>query len=242
MTRTLLATTLTLLAITLPGHGEGPESFDYRVTEVTRTLERIAEPEPAPLTTGDLAHSGDLLRTGRRSSAELVVEERGARFRLGAKTRVRLAHEVPGALLEVEQGRLRALFAPVLDGDAPERLVTTPTAILAVRGTEYGITVARNGDTELVVFEGVVEVADRGDLGPPVRVAAGETSRIRHQQPATEPRPHRLSPGDFDRGRRVNEPPGLGRSGAGPSDPGAGPGGVMPQPGGGSGGSRRHGG
>jgi ferric-dicitrate binding protein FerR (iron transport regulator) len=151
---------------------------------------------------GDRLHSGDALRTGSRSRAELEAPDFAARFAIASKTRFKLAHDRPGVLLDVERGSLRAIFGKLPDGGERERLVTTPSAVLAVRGTEYGIEVEKDGDTSVAVFEGTVEVWDPGRVGEPVRVQAGESTRIRRGKSPSRPKPHGLSASDWDQGRR----------------------------------------
>lgn len=230
---------LATAAVATTAAPDGPALLRYEVTKVTRTLvlER-AEGERA-LTPGDHAVSGDRLRTGSRSRAELTVPERAARFGIGAKTRFRLAHERPGVLLEIERGSVHGLFGPLPDGDDRERLVTTPSAVLAVRGTEYGVEVEKDGDTTVAVFEGTVEVRDAAGLGETVRIGAGQAVRVRHGRAAGMPEPHGLSSGDWDRGRRVRvaAPGGPGTPEDAGGRPGAGTSSSSPK-----GGSRRHGG
>jgi hypothetical protein len=216
--------------------------FEYTVIEVKKKL-LLASPEgERKLTVGDLAHSGDSLRTGSRSSADLEVIERAARFHLGAKTAFRLTHDRPGVLIEIERGSLRAIFGPLAEGEDTERLVTTPSAVLAVRGTEYGVEVEKDGDTTVAVFEGIVEVTDLGGKGDVLRVGAGQSTRIKRGKPASAPRAHGLSRDDWDRGRRVSGSGQSGRQGA----PGMGAGfGAASGSGSSSsrgGGSKRHGG
>jgi hypothetical protein len=216
-----------------------PGRLIYDIVDVKRKLFDETGPEPRRLAAGDQALSGDRLRTGSSSHAELQVASHATRFLLGPKTLCTLASERPGVLLHVERGRLRAIFDAFSGTD--ERLVTTPSAVLAVRGTAYGVAVAKDGDTELVVFAGVVEVLDPAGLRAPVRVEAGELTRISVGRAPESPTPHRTAPEDWDRGRTA-PPPGFGSgfhsdSSPGPPDsPGAG------AAAGGKGGSKRHGG
>ena len=183
-----------------PGESE-PETLTYDVVAVKRKLLLETDDGEQQLNVGDKAHSGDALRTGSRSSAELAVPARAACFHIGTKTAFRLAHDRPGVLLEIARGRLRAVFEAMTGDDQGERLITTPSAVLAVRGTEYGVEVEKDGDTSVVVFEGVVDVRDAADIGEPVRVRAGESTRIRRGRATSAPSPHGLSRGDWDRGR-----------------------------------------
>jgi len=232
---------IALIALTIPAAAtdEGAESITYDIVQVKGKLFLEAEPEARRLSPGDHAVSGDRLRTGSSSSAAIGVPSHTTVFRLQAKTSCTLAHDRPGVLLHVEKGRLRAIFGEFSGSEM--RLVTTPSAVLAVRGTEYGLKVKKNGDTEIVVFAGVVEVSDPSGDHPPVRVEAGQQSRIKTGRQPEEPVAHRLTPSDWDQGRSAPGP-GFGADGSFPGSqsgaigaPGAG---TM----GGQGGSKKHGG
>ena len=188
-------------------------SIAYDIVAVQGKLFLEVEPEAHRLSVGDQAISGDRLRTGSSSSATIGVPSHTTVFRLSAKTTCTLAHDRPGVLLHVEKGRLRALFGTFTGTDP--RLVTTPSAVLAVRGTEYGLKVKKNGDTQIVVFDGVVEVTDPAGESPPIRVEAGQQTRVRHGRPIDAPAPHHLSPDDWDRGR-TSSPQGMSGSGSYP--------------------------
>jgi hypothetical protein len=204
---------------------ETPTALEYQVVSVKRQLLLETDDGERQLQAGDVARSGDSLRTGSRSRAELEVVERAARFVVASKTRFRLAHDQPGVLLDIERGSLRAIFGALAEGDDRERLVTTPSAVLAVRGTEYGVDVQKDGDTSVTVFDGTVEVWDIGGVGERVRVQAGQQARIKKGRPSSTPKPHGLTAGDWDRGRRRWNPAmgGMGRSpGSGSQGMGAG--------------------
>ena len=232
---------IALIGMSIPAAAidEGAESITYDVVRLEGKLFLEVEPEEQRLSIGDQAVSGERLRTGSSSSAAIGVPSHTTIFLLQAKTSCTLAHDRPGVLLHLERGRLRALFGSYTGTDP--RLVTTPSAVLAVRGTEYGLRVKKNGNTEIVVFHGVVEVNDPSGKNPPVRVEAGQQSRIKNGRPAQAPAPHRLTPNDWDQGRST--PP----SGMGAGGPNAGSrGGALGSQGAGAagnqGGSKKHGG
>ena len=206
-------------------------SFSYEVAAVKGKLLRE---DPAPQTklrSGDRANSGALLRTGWRSSAEIGVSGEGAQFTLGSRTRVRLAKDRPGVLLEVEKGRLRAVFEKLTVGPTRDRTVVTPSAILADRGTEYGVAVSKSGDTNVVVFSGTVDVTDLGGHRPAVSVKAGEYCTIQRGQLPSRAMPHHMNRGGWDKGHM---PTSMSGHGSGSS--------MGPHKGGHSGGSMGHGG
>jgi len=223
--RSWIITAFGVFAVLAAGDGAGPtDAPSYEVTAVKRKLFR-EEPEPeVELAVGARPEAGQLLRTGSRSSAEITAAEFGARFRLSAKTRARLAGDRPGLLLEVQRGRVRAVFDKLLGDAPPDRLVTTPTAVLAVRGTEYGVEVSKSGDTTITVFAGQVEVTDVGHVGPAVVLKAGEYGTVRRGKAPSEAKTHQMSRGDWDSGRRAGS---MSRRGGLDATRGAGQGGAV---------------
>jgi hypothetical protein len=203
---------VSLAALAVAAVTESPQSYDYAVVALKRKLFLETADGEQELQVGAVIKSGDTLRTGSRSRAELEVTEYAARFVLSSKTRFRLAHDRPGVLLEIERGSLRAVFGTLPEGDTRERLVATPSAVLAVRGTEYGVEVEKDGDTSIAVFEGTVEVWEASGVGERILIHAGQASRVRRGKAPSSPKPHQLSSRDWDRGRRnINRPMGSGQ-------------------------------
>jgi hypothetical protein len=235
---TAIALTVAMLAIATAS--EAPAVIEYDVIAVKRKLLLETADGELALEVGDHATSGDVLRTGSRSRAELAVIEYSAKFVISSKTTFRLAHDRPGVLLEIERGSLRAIFGKLPEGDTRERLIATPSAVLAVRGTDYGVEVEKDGDTSVSVFEGTVEVWDIGGIGKRMMVQAGQSSRIKRGQAPSKPKAHGLSSNDWDRGRRRAGQPMRGSQ----QSPGMGAGGQQGSGGSQSrqGGSKKHGG
>jgi hypothetical protein len=236
MKHTALTTLAALLAAATGAFtATSPTPMRYDVVEAKRSVVHEAQSGDRDLAVGDRVDGGELVRTGWWSEADLEVEARAAHFHLDSRTRVRLASDEPGVLLELERGRVRAVFDRFDGSDDVERAVATPSAVLAVRGTHYGVSVDSHGDCELVVFEGVVEVRDRTGVEAPVQVTARHAMRIRAGQPFEPPRPHGIDPLGWDRGQSMSS------YGHGSPGPGPGPGepGMTdaPRPGPGPGGS-----
>lgn len=159
------------------------QTIDYRFDDVRRT---VTLNSARPVQKGQRAVSGDKVSTGWFSYALIAAEHYRARFELFASTDVQLAGNEPGVILSLERGRLRAVFDKIT-GNEP-RVVQTPGALLAVRGTQYEVSVDANGQTELRVYEGTVEI--RSELRPaPMFVHAGEAASFSRRDP---PAPHAM--------------------------------------------------
>ncbi len=131
------------------------------------------------------ADAGDVVRTNWLGRAVVAVPERATRFEISSSTRVRLAGKEPGVLLVLDQGKVKAFFDALAGGEAPERRVATPGALLAVRGTRYGVDVDGGGQTSLAVFEGTVEVIPTDPAARPFRVTKDQFCTFK---PGTVPR------------------------------------------------------
>jgi hypothetical protein len=221
----------------------------YRVASIEGKLVRELDESSERLAEGDQLQSGDRLRTGWFSEAEIVAPDWAATFRMAPRTRVRLAGERPGLLLEVGQGRVRATFNPMPVGAAAaepeaeagapvERIITTPSVILAVRGTDYSVAVDDDGNTTVAVFTGTVEAVDIAQSGEPVLVDEGYSCTIRRGQQPEAPRRHRWRARQWS---KIGMPGGQRRGQEGESA-GSHQGGGQQQRRRGGGGSSRHGG
>ncbi len=219
---------LTILsALTLAATGApGPA---YRFDEVKSKVWRAPggdEKQEVRVAAGDAAAAGDGVRTGFWARAVVSVPEKGARFEISSSTRALLAPGEPGVLLSLKKGRLVAIFE-ALAGTAPEeRLVAAPGALLAVRGTRYGVETTSDGESVVAVFEGTVEVRSSLPGVAPVAVHAQEFCTFGARKP---PRPAPMGPAGMSEKRW-----GVGEAGGGPRPgmdggrPGEQPGGPQP--------------
>ena len=168
------------------------ESVDYRFDEVKRKVTVTSAKQERRVDQGEHAQGGDKVQTGWFSYALIAAEHYRAKFEIYSSTDVLLAEGTPGVILSLERGRLHAIFDKIT-GTEP-RMVKTPGALLAVRGTQYSVEVAPNGGTTLDVFEGTVEV--RSPLRPePFLVHAGQESTFsRREMPRSIPMPKDRTP------------------------------------------------
>jgi uncharacterized membrane protein YgcG len=190
---TILFFAATLVAAS--SFGQAP--VEYRFESVRSKVTVASAATETRAATGSVAYGGDRIRTGWLGYALLGAPRFGVRFEVFGGSDVRLTSDTPGVLVSLERGRLKAIFDKIT-GDEP-RMVKTPGALLAVRGTRYGIEVGRDGTSTLAVFEGVVEV--RSPLRPePLLVRAGETCHFStSMRPEAMPMPHGMNEGSWQR-------------------------------------------
>ena len=181
--KTLVASTITLF---LAGSALA-QTVDYRFDEVKRSVKVTTPRGQVRVEKGVHAVSGDLVQTGWFSYALLAAEHYRARFEIFSSTDVKLASGQPGVILSLERGRIRAAFDKIT-GNEP-RVVQTPGALLAVRGTKYDVEVDASGRTTVDVWEGTVEVKSKLRTEP-FLVHAGEESIFgRSEAPRVGPMP-----------------------------------------------------
>ena len=222
--RKVIACLITLSAVGALSGQQTP--IDYRFDEVKRKVVLTTSKQELRVDRGQRAHGGDRVQTGLFSYALIASERHQARFEMFSSTSIQLAEGTPGVILSVERGKLHAIFDKIV-GNEP-RVVKTPGALLAVRGTQYVVEVDDAGRTTLDVFEGTVEV--RSPLREqPLLVHAGQESIFGRSEPPTS----RPMPDD----RRRNDPNRRGDEWhGGPGDHrgqaphGGGPEGQPPQP------------
>jgi len=94
-------------------------------------------------------------------------------------TRLLLKQPGPGDwnFFELLLGRIRTHIMK-RTGGAPPFQLSTPSAVIAVRGTRFDVEVNPHKTTEVDVFEGLVEVAGVSVPGASVLVRAGYSTRV----------------------------------------------------------------
>jgi ferric-dicitrate binding protein FerR (iron transport regulator) len=207
MKKTLIAAAIAFSAFT--ALTQPPSTIDYRFDQVKRTVTLNTGTQELTVAAGTHAQSGAKVTTGWFSYALIATEQYRAKFEIFASTQVQLAEGTPGVLLSVDRGKIRAIFDKIT-GSEP-RVVKTPGAMLAVRGTQFDVEVDSAGRTTVDVFEGVVEVRSEM-LHEPLLVHPGEQSVFGRREP---PNVHPM-PDDHRRNDPNRQPPGGDQHGMGP--------------------------
>ncbi|MBN1813197.1 MAG: FecR domain-containing protein [Anaerolineae bacterium] len=135
---------------------------------------------------GDPVKAGDRIATGPLASVTLTFFD-GSTTALEAETKltiVQLNTRRDGSskviVLHQEVGQTYSRVQPLLDPDARFE-IKTPTAVMAVRGTEFALDVDSDGATHVAVVEGAVDVTAEGIT---ISVPAGEAAEVK---PGTPP-------------------------------------------------------
>jgi hypothetical protein len=127
----------------------------------------------AQVSSGQVLAPGDHLKTVAGASATVTFDD-ASRVELNAGTSFTLNEAAPQAsALELKLGSLKVWISKRLNRRFQVR---TPTAVCAVRGTEFGVTVDGAGDTRVQMFEGLLAVADKA--GNEVLIRNGESLEV----------------------------------------------------------------
>lgn len=182
-----------------------PAELSYRFEDVTGKVLLDRNERATKVRPGDSGRGGDIVRTGWLGRATVSADRAASRFEIYPGSRVVLASDHPGVLVKLEAGKLKAIFDALTGND--DRLVETPGALLAVRGTRYGLEVDKTGRSRLMVFEGTVEVRPFDPAVEPVLVRTREMCEIRQgEQLRRQPMPVHINENTW--GRRGAPSPG----------------------------------
>lgn len=124
-------------------------------------------------------HEGEYLTTDSSGLAEIDLHS-GGKLRLFPGTRGHL--EEGGRLVLMEQGRVWCQ----VDASSSPFVVRTPGGSAKVLGTSFVVEHDADGQTEVRVLEGRVEVTDAAEMGR-VEVTAGRRTTIARGETPTEP-------------------------------------------------------
>lgn len=159
--RALLLCATVLVCVTL---SRAQSTVEARVSGVSGAATRLSVTRLSKaLASGDLISPGDEVDTrgGGQVTIELtdgsaVIVRPGSRVVMRDYRSASTLRE----LFEITVGKVRVKINHYQGRPNPYR-VNSPTASIAVRGTEFAVAVEARGDTRVVVYEGLVEVASR---------------------------------------------------------------------------------
>lgn len=159
-----------------------------RVTYISQVKGSVEVKEPGesqfrPLTGDARVLAGTIVHTGKDAGALLHWVD-GTRLQAGADTTLKVLEcrldkrtDAALSLFQLDVGRIWVRVIRSLSADSKFE-IRTPTATAGVRGTTFSIEVGPDGSTEILVYEGDVEVQSGGqtygvDEGQAVAVRGG---------------------------------------------------------------------
>jgi len=183
-----LSALFVLLLAALPMWAAPPAGAEGQMTEVKGDVSLVrGQAPPVRLRKNDTVQAGDEILTDRKSSAIIRMPDNST-VRIYANSHVVFRTETGSwkEFLHVLLGNVRVQIEK-LSGRPNPKTLTTPTAIIAVRGTIFGVAVERTGDTKVGVGKGLVSVANQLHPGDEVLVKAGQSVWVRRDQRPTQP-------------------------------------------------------
>ena len=183
-----LSVLFALLLVALPLWAAPPPGVEGQLTEVKGNVSLVrGQAAPVPLRKNDTVQAGDEILTDRKSSATIRMPD-SSTVRIYPNSHVALRTETGPwkEFLHVLLGNVRVQIEK-LSGRPNPKALTTPTAIIAVRGTIFGVAVEPTGDTRVGVGKGLVSVANQLHPGDEVMVKAGQSVWVRRDQRPTAP-------------------------------------------------------
>ena len=151
---------------------------DVRIIPIGAT----AEDQGRAAAVGAAVNPGETIRVGPDSQVRLALPD-GTQVEIFARTQLVFNEDLsdPGArgyLLGLVWGRILSQVVPRKEGGSPYKVIT-PSTICGVRGTEFIVAVADDGETRIGVGKGEVEVfgtdgTERIPAGMETSVAVGQ--------------------------------------------------------------------
>lgn len=199
---------LTLVAVlALPLSAQWSSTGPAKIVSLTGTLTVSKPRQPArPLRLLDPVAPGDELITGANSEAVIQASD-GSTVRIFPDSHVIFNERSADIqeLLHLFLGSIK-LHIERLSGRPNPQKMTTPTAIIAVRGTTFSVFVDETEATLVAVDEGEVSVANVGSPSQEVILRKGQRTWVQRGQPPLAAQRFR------GRSERADLIPGIGRS------------------------------
>ena len=137
---------------------------------------------------GEQLPSGTILDTGNGTLILRLSDGSEVLVRAHTRLQVQQPSLTDPSYFQLLLGRIRALINKRTGGAAPFEL-GTPSAVIAVRGTEFEVEVNPRNVTEVDVVDGLVEVYGRNAAGGSVLLEPGFSTRVAMDSGPEQPEP-----------------------------------------------------
>ena len=157
-----------------------------KVTHLTGQVSILKDSSPWALQVGSEVQVRQVIVTGADGFAIFQVSD-GSTFEVYPNSRVVFRANPSNIkdLLDLMLGRVK-VHIQKLGGQPNHNRVTTPTAVISVRGTVFDVTVEDQESTVVAVEEGLVEVRHALLVSTPKLVNPGETLRVNRNEPLAQ--------------------------------------------------------
>lgn len=149
------------------------------------------------LRAGDELFAGDVIKTGAFGRVVVGLKD-GSQAIISENTTVEIkdTNNSPRTIFNVLRGKTRIKIEKLGGKPNPYR-ITTPTTVIAVRGTIFDVFV-KDDETKVFVVEGEVSVANLLLPEQEIILTPGQFTRVQKEQPPHPPKP--FKPGRNDEG------------------------------------------
>ncbi|MFQ5586965.1 MAG: FecR domain-containing protein [Thermodesulfobacteriota bacterium] len=185
-----------LLVILTPRLSWAEAVGDFTVVKGDVDLLRAGEEASVPVEVGDDVSVGDIVRTKSLSRARVTFLD-GSMMNIAERSRVEIKEfffdpekEVRRSVLRGFRGKVRSIVPKVFTGEESRFEVHTPTAVAAVRGTDFTAIIRTMPLVTVVInLEGLVAVRNiNPDVPGEVILRAGQATTVALNEPPTPPR------------------------------------------------------
>lgn len=184
LSKTIAAIAALLAWASVPVAAQIPSAGQVRVVSITGSLsvQRLGSAARS-LAVNETVAIGDELVTGAQSEA-LIQESDGSTVHIYPDSRVVLSQPSGGIteFLHLFFGSIK-VHIEKLGGRPNPHSMTTPTAVIAVRGTTFSVFVDDTDATLVAVDEGLVAVANRNSPSNEMLLRPGQRTWVRGSQP-----------------------------------------------------------
>ncbi len=159
----------------------------------------------SPLTMSTALKPGDVVATGKKSLCTLKYRD-GSNVEIRAESKIMVGNvNVPGSdYISLISGMVHGKFVKMQKGGGNK--VYTPTAVCAIRGTEFTIASSGSGDSRIQLEEGKLQI--RNPYGR-VNINENENSDVNiAARPGTDRKSRKLESWMEDKGREFENDPG----------------------------------
>ncbi len=165
-----------ILPAAASAQGAGNIALVLKVFDSKQLAIQRAEGDQLAGSIGDLLSHGDQVITSNDTRAAVRFTDDGSIIRMNPDTQLLVRAEGDRtALRKTLQIDFGEMWAKIQKREGAEYRIETPTAVAAVKGTEFFVRVEADGSTTIITTEGVLDFFN--DMGT-VEVSAGSTARI----------------------------------------------------------------